>query len=340
MVFSLKVLLLGYYGYGNYGDELMRLGITDFLKKFNIQYVTALPKRISKDTISRFNIFEILEYIYDSDAVIYGGGGLLQDITSTRSFLYYASVINLSLIMRTPVILFGNSIGPVKKKGNRILLRNILKNKNTFLFARDVVSYKYGLCLNKETELSCDPSIRYLRKFLSVEEFKSKNFDKTYDLLLVPKNNKKDIEEYSVLNNYFKNIIIAPAQRTDMEISKKLAKKLECELFEDIEDVDKFTSLILSSKFVISERFHPVVVASYYGIPFISLENSKSQRFFRKYTNRKEFFAKNLIDIEKRLMPILNEPLKLNEIMDKESDESYKKLYKTLLRATSNIIYK
>ncbi|MGC8820148.1 MAG: polysaccharide pyruvyl transferase family protein [Fervidobacterium sp.] len=331
----MKVLLLGYYGYGNFGDELMKLGIIDFLEKFNIQYTLALPKRVSKDTISRFNIFELLESIYDSDVVVYGGGGLLQDITSTRSFLYYALIIRLSLLLKTPVILFGNSIGPVKKSCNRLTLRNILKNRNVFLFARDIISYKYGKYLNKSTELSCDPSIRYLRKVTSLSD----KCEKKYDLIIIPRESK-NIDQYKILRNYFDNIFILPAQKTDYPVAKRLANILKADLVNenDVGDVDKTISHILSSKFVVSERFHGSVVASYFGVPFLSLENSKTQRFFRKYTQRKEFFAKDLVDFDKRIGLILNSPLNPKSEMDKECDESFKKLYRIMIKLQSRII--
>lgn len=325
----MKVLLIGYYGYGNFGDELMREGIEDFFKKFHVEYKIALPKRISKDTISRFNIFELIDAIYDSDIVIYGGGGLLQDITSTKSFLYYSFVIWLSLIFQKPVILFGNSLGPVKNGVNRFILKKILKNKNVFLFARDLVSYRYSKWLNKNATLSCDPSIRYLKK-IQIE--KSVN----YDLLIVPRKSS-NIEKYDVLRKYFSKITVCPAQKTDIQVAKVIANRLQCDLFEDVDNTEKVLSLILSANFVISERFHPSLVASYYGIPFISLEGLKTIRFFGKYTNRKEFFAKDTVDILKRIEIVRSNPLNLKDVMDEESEKSFKELYRLMIKLSSRM---
>jgi len=331
----LKVLLIGYYGYGNFGDELMRLSIEDFFSKFKIDYATALPKRVSRDTVSRFSLFEMIDAILDSDMLIYGGGGLFQDVTSTRSFLYYASVIRLSLILGKPAILFGNSLGPVKKPINRHILRSILKNKKIHVFARDIVSYRYAKYLNKNTVLSCDPSVRFLKKFAMENEKSENDIEKKYDLILIPKKSE-DIERYNVLRNYFDRIIICPSQETDSAIAKRIATNLDCDLFEDVSNVNAVLTCILSSNFIISERFHPTLVGSYFGIPFISLENSKAERFFRKYTNRTDIFAKDLIYIREKIHKARSDPIYLKEVMDKEADESYKNLFKLMIRLKSD----
>ncbi|AMW32780.1 polysaccharide pyruvyl transferase CsaB [Fervidobacterium changbaicum] len=324
----MKVLLSGYYGYGNFGDELMRLGMEDFFSKFKIDYTLALPKRVSKDTISRFNLLEVIGALFDSEALIYGGGGLLQDITSSRSFLYYISTVRLSLNLGKPVILFGNSLGPVRKGFNRWLLRTTLKNEKVYVFARDIVSYRYAKCLNKNAELSCDPAVRYLAKFQVLP-------DKQFDLVLVPRK-VQNVEKYDILKHYFNNIIVCPAQSSDIDVAMKISRRLGAECIEQIDDINIVLSTILSAKFVVSERFHPTLVAAYFGIPFVSLENSKSERFFRKYTNRREFFAKDTVDFPKRFEQVISNPLFLKEKMDTECDDSFKKLYKLLIRIKSS----
>jgi len=320
----LKVLLLGYYGYGNFGDELMRLALEDFFQKFEIQYVTALPKRQSNDTISRFNLFQIMGALYECDMLIYGGGGLLQDVTSLRSFLYYASVIELANMMRKPVVLFGNSLGPTKRWISRFILRQLVKKPDVYLFVRDVVSFRYAKRLNGNTILSADPSVRILRKFEVVPE-------KRYDLVIVPRNSER-IHEYTIFGRKFNKVLVCPSQDTDIHVAKTIATNIGADLFEETHDVAESLKKILSGEFIISERFHPAVVASYFGVPFVSLENSKAQRFFRKYTKRRDFFAREVWEVEERIERIKREPLYLRDVMDKEADESFKQLYRLMLR--------
>ncbi|ODN31149.1 polysaccharide pyruvyl transferase family protein [Fervidobacterium thailandense] len=320
----MKVLLLGYYGYGNFGDELMRLALEDFFQKFQIQYITALPKRRSNDTISRFNLFQVMGALYECDMLIYGGGGLLQDVTSLRSFLYYASVIELAGMMRKPVILFGNSLGPTKRWISRFILRRLIRKPDVYLFARDVVSFRYAKQLNGNTVLSADPSVRILRKLELVPE-------KKYDLVIVPRNSER-IRDYTIFGRKFGKVLVCPSQDTDIPVAKAIAANIGADLFEETHDAIESLKKIISGELIISERFHPTVVASYYGVPFVSLENSKAQRFFRKYTKRRDFFAKEVWEVEERIERIKREPLYLRDEMDKEVEDSFKQLYRLMLR--------
>ncbi|MFN6991597.1 MAG: polysaccharide pyruvyl transferase family protein, partial [Fervidobacterium sp.] len=196
---------------------------------------------------------------------------------------------------------------------------------------------RYAKSINRNNvKLSCDPSIRYLKK-ISPEELKQ---NQEVELLLIPHQKKCNeqtecIQQYDILKNYFSKIKVCPAQKTDEKIAKLIADRLGAEVYLNIDDVDKIISLILSSNFVISERFHPSVVAAYFSIPFISVENSKTVRFFRKYTDRKDFFANSILDIPKRIEIVKNAPLNLKNEMDKEADKSFNELYKLMIKLSS-----
>ncbi len=316
--FSLKILLVGYYGYENFGDDLMLKSVQDFLDKVQFEYVIAMPHKVSENTISRFNPFEVIPAIVKSDAVVVGGGGILQDITSTRSFLYYYSFLEAALLFNKPIILFANSIGPVKKKFNRFLLRALLNHKNVFVFGRDPVTVRYVNYVGGDAELVCDPSPRILKK-LEVRECYKK-----YDLLIVPRKKIKDVE----FLKGFKNIAVCPAQPNDELTCKMIAKSLNAEYVEH----KKMLEAILCSRLVLTERFHPAVVASYFGIPFVLLNLGKGERFFSKYTKDKKYFAKDIYQFLENYSKVLEDPLKLREILDLETDESFKQLYGVLLK--------
>ena len=64
------------------------------------------------------------------------GGSLLQDITSTRSLLYYLALMKIALIFNKPVMVYANGIGPINRKLNKILTRSIL-NRVDYITLRD-----------------------------------------------------------------------------------------------------------------------------------------------------------------------------------------------------------
>jgi polysaccharide pyruvyl transferase CsaB len=57
---------------------------------------------------------------------VLGGGSLLQDATSFRSLLYYASLILAARLQGKPVILWGQGLGPLRRQRSRLLVRALL----------------------------------------------------------------------------------------------------------------------------------------------------------------------------------------------------------------------
>ena len=86
--------------------------------------------------VTNEKIIEVIRAIGKCDLFISGGGSLLQDVTSTRSILYYLALMMMALIFRKPVMVYANGIGPINKKMNRILTRVIL-NRVDYITLRD-----------------------------------------------------------------------------------------------------------------------------------------------------------------------------------------------------------
>ena len=102
----MKVLLSGYYGFGNVGDESVLQAIIQGLRDGNpdikITVLSATPK-ITKElngvnAIHRNNWLKIITRMLKTNVFISGGGTLFQNVTSTRSLYYYLSLILLAKI--------------------------------------------------------------------------------------------------------------------------------------------------------------------------------------------------------------------------------------------------
>ena len=75
-------------------------------------------------------VLDLVSGLTEQDTVIFllsGGGSLLQDTTSTRSLLYYLSVIRCAQLLRRPVMLYANGIGPVRRPANRRRVRRVVE---------------------------------------------------------------------------------------------------------------------------------------------------------------------------------------------------------------------
>lgn len=142
----MKLLLAGYYGCGNLGDEAILEALIAGIRKHYINADITVLSGNPHDTVecyrvksvNRLSFFKVLSSIRANDVLILGGGGLLQDITSKRSLRYYLLLIRIAKFFKKKVVLLGQGIGPIKDKG---LLKRGLKNVD-LVTVRDDGSFK------------------------------------------------------------------------------------------------------------------------------------------------------------------------------------------------------
>lgn len=165
----MKVLLSGYYGFGNVGDESVLQSIIQGLRNFDpkveITVLSVLPqltKELNRvNSINRFDLLRIFFKMLKTDVFMSGGGTLMQNVTSTRSFFYYIGLILLAKLMLKKVVVFAQGFGPLKGGFSRGLARLIL-NRVDLITLRDRVSYneifKLGIKRPK-IYVTADPSL-------------------------------------------------------------------------------------------------------------------------------------------------------------------------------------
>ncbi|MDR3209538.1 MAG: polysaccharide pyruvyl transferase CsaB [Oscillospiraceae bacterium] len=121
-----RVVMSGYYGFGNAGDEAILQSVHASVEAAGGGEVTVLSKnpRATRKTYGynaahRFNPFAVVRAVARADALVFGGGSLLQDHTSTRSLLYYLMILRLARVFGKRVMIYANGIGPVSRPSNR-----------------------------------------------------------------------------------------------------------------------------------------------------------------------------------------------------------------------------
>ncbi len=136
MAKTIKLLIAGYHGFGNCGDEAILQAMVTNIRALPAELeITALSNKpeftkteYKVNSVQRFSIFAVLGAIFKSDIVLSGGGTLLQDGTSTRSLIYYLTIIKAAKLFRKKVMVYANGIGPVSGKRNRKLVKAVLKS--------------------------------------------------------------------------------------------------------------------------------------------------------------------------------------------------------------------
>ena len=104
---SPTVLMIGYFGHGNAGDDAILLCLESKVTAYfpRSRMVCLDPKR---------RWWSFLKEVKQADLVIFGGGSLFQNYTSQRSLLFYSAVAILTRYSGKPLVALGQGLGPLK----------------------------------------------------------------------------------------------------------------------------------------------------------------------------------------------------------------------------------
>ena len=127
----MRLLLSGYYGFGNLGDEaLLDVMVEQMRRRFPdvvVEVLSAAPQataaRLNVEATQRWDMRAVRAAIVRADVVVSGGGGLMQSSTSLRSLLYYAGIVREAIRLKKRTMIFAQSIGPLDLTGKMIVRR-------------------------------------------------------------------------------------------------------------------------------------------------------------------------------------------------------------------------
>lgn len=299
-----RVLLCGYYGYGNIGDNaLFRASVRRAYKKFvdpEISALTATPRTdrvaFSVDAVDRMNFFSIIRKLWQSDVLVFGGGTLLQDSTSLRSFLYYTSLVRLAELFGCRVELWGNGLGDIKSRFSLRILKHVLE-KTDYIGLRDKRSEELALLcttggsgavivlegdLALSQKASPDTRIDWL-----LRRFGMKPWSVTEAFAVIAVKGKADRDSISELESYMCELwekgvsfLYIPMYRAEDEgESRRLCAKFGGAVASYISEGDAL-GLIARSRLVCAMRFHALLFAAMNDIPFVAFGKDPKVREF------------------------------------------------------------
>lgn len=123
-----KIVLSGYYGFDNSGDEAVLQSILFALKEQGDKLGIAIePVVLSGNpeltaqmygvsVYHRMNLRQVLKALRECDGLISGGGSLLQDATSGKTIPYYLGILKLAQWLGKPTFIYSQGIGPVNRR--------------------------------------------------------------------------------------------------------------------------------------------------------------------------------------------------------------------------------
>lgn len=126
-----SVMLCGYYGEHNLGDDALLAVLLRQLPEgcqplITAHDQTAVKATFAAETVDRRRPLAVLAALGRCQALVLGGGSLLQDSTSFASLLYYGVLIIAARSQRKPVLLWAQGLGPLRRRRSRRLVSLLL----------------------------------------------------------------------------------------------------------------------------------------------------------------------------------------------------------------------
>ena len=306
-----EILISGYYGFKNSGDDALLEAIINDIKKHkespNITVLSANPKETEKryrvKAINRFNILKLVRHMKNAGMLISGGGTLIQDATSTKSLIYYLAVIRLALRNNIKVMLYSNGIGPLRNEHNIKRVKKVL-NKVDVITLRDPESKseldKLGID-KPEIMVSADPvfGVETFDKARGREILDSYNVPRDKRVLIVSVRRTKDTStvfetiisqlcDYASLKYDCYTVFVPMQTNKDESISKSVANKMSSKsvVIDERLSVSDIISLMSASDICIGMRLHSLIYSAIANIPVIGIAYDPKIKAFMDYINQ------------------------------------------------------
>ncbi|MGN0017747.1 MAG: polysaccharide pyruvyl transferase CsaB [Candidatus Gastranaerophilaceae bacterium] len=275
-----KVVISGYYGADNFGDDAILETLITRLKKNNAE-ITVLSSNPEKTfrangvkSLNKFDYLKVIKELFTCDILVSGGGSLLQDITSVKSLFYYLWVISVAQFFRKTVIIFAQGIGPINNKLGESWAKKLL-SKCRWVSVRDDKSLFLLRGWGIRTERVCDPLFdltlpAYTPK--NIVGIQLRSFKSVSEKLLITLANRvaidfadKNIEIYSFQDSndleickHFESLLLSvnPNLKTSVIFGKS---------------TKEIINLMANLEYLIAMRFHAVLVALKYGIKTLAI---------------------------------------------------------------------
>ncbi len=291
-----SILVSGYYGFDNSGDDAILKAIIKDIRsldsKVNIVVLSNNPEKTNDmynvEAVNRFKAIDVINTIKSTSLLISGGGSLLQDVTSTRSLLYYLTVMTTAKLFRKPVMVYANGIGPINRSLNRRLSKFIL-DKVDLITLRDEDSKDYLSQMgvkNKNIIVTADPVFtleasnrQHINNIFAKEGIPSER-----SLIGISirkwKSAKNLVEVISqtidyITEKYGVDVVLIPMHYPDdltisLEVLDKV-KKGNCHVLRDKYSVEEIMGVIHSLDLIVAMRLHSLIYAAGQEVPMVGL---------------------------------------------------------------------
>ena len=304
------ILISGYYGFENSGDDAILMAILDNLRTYKkdikILVLSKNPEETKRiygvDTADRYNLNEVIKAIKSSRLFLTGGGNLIQDETSTRSLMYYLATIWMAKKLGLKVMLYSNGIGAIGKKANRLITSRIV-NKVDVITLREEKSLKEIKSLNitkPQVIVTADPAFTLTpckdeeassilaaegiikdKPLIGVSIRKWKNFQGYLKQVA-------EASDYMIEKLGVQPVFIPMHYPHDVEICHRVASMMKHKaiIIENKYSVSQTLGIIKNMDMIIGMRLHALIYGASLQVPVLGLIYDPKVEGFLEYINQ------------------------------------------------------
>ena len=285
-----RILIGGYYGYGNAGDDSVLTSMLEMLPK---KYVTVLAHnpRLSERhygvrCASRFNPFSVIHEMRRADVFVSGGGALLQDLSGKRSLNYYLALLRLSRKCSAKTVVYANGIGPLKSLRSRKKVAKVLQNADYIsLRSEEELAFLESIGVDHtKLSVSADPAI------LTEKSPDFPKIDGSFAVVALRDGCLPDSKICSALDRVCDNFNVTPVflpmqPSADLDVSRRVRDEMNRGVVLVGLTPSMTVSLLERARFALTMRMHLLVFSSCASIPALGISDDPKLSSFAEYSN-------------------------------------------------------
>ena len=299
-----NIVVSGYYGSKNAGDEAMLAAMIEVLSdldpKVNITVISAKPQdtmqRHGVRAVSWISLPDIWRALRNADLLLSGGGSLLQNVTSGRSLYYYMGIIFLARLAGTPVMLYAQGIGPIYGHVARRLMSWIGNHVN-LITVRDHGSLGELESLDihvPHIEATADPvlAIHPVDKEIGRSVLKAYHADGAKPVVGISVREWREWKHYKevlaeaadrITKELGARVVFLPMQYPeDVRAAQRIADMTQQKVtvLDDEYTTSELLSIVGNMDLLLAVRLHALIFAGVMGVPMIGISyDPKVDRF-------------------------------------------------------------
>lgn len=284
------IVIAGYYGAGNAGDELILKCLVDRFRRLDpaapLVVLSANPDQTRAVTgveaVSRWNPVAWIKPMLNAKTFILGGGGLLQESTSRLNHAYYLGLVLFARALGCATETVAIGVDPMRSVFNQMLTRFVFNHALDRIQVRDKGSLRLLRSFGVDRTIDVQPDVVWDRVIQPVEPAVPSRIAVIptawparvgwdQDLALFCTQLSQRLQRPVDLIPFF------PAQDNALALAVQRRAKVPVEIraWKHPEDLLEW---IPSYSLVVSMRYHGVLLAAKAGVPLVAWGNQPKVR--------------------------------------------------------------